>query len=94
MEDPTTLLDIYEAAGGIKSDDGLQVSTTSPLRPFKIELLVVPTAIEMGSEGEFVTFSVQLKDEIKPNSRGMRMVYHEAEVQLPVSQVVIVRDQP
>lgn len=92
MENPTTLLDIYEAAGGIKTEDGLQVSITPPLHPFKIELLVVPTAIDMGPEGEFVTLDVLLEDELRQDGLGMRRVQHEASVQLPVRQVKIIKE--
>lgn len=84
MENPTTIHDIFEASGGIESD-------YNP-HPFKIELLVVPTAIEMGADGEFVTLGVILHDDFKPNSRGMQVIHHEAEVQLPVSQVKIIKD--
>lgn len=93
MENPTTLLDIYEAAGSIKTEDGLQVGIAPPLRPFKIELLVVPTAIEMGPDGEFVTLEVVLNNELKTEFGMVRRVYHETEVQLPVSQVKIIKDQ-
>lgn len=92
MENPTTLLDIYEATGGIKSDDGLQVSITPPLHPFKIELLVLPTGIDMGPDGEFVTFQVMLHDEFKTEFGMIRQTSHEAEVKLPVSQVKIIKE--
>lgn len=55
----TTMLQIYEAAGGTLSEDGTQVSLTPPLKPFNIELTVVPTETEWtNGEPEMITFSV------------------------------------
>ena len=94
----TTMVDIYEAAGGLVSEDRTMVSIdASKQHPFEIVLRVYPTTHKMGVDGETITFGVLLDDEMMlehgPGGTLMHHLYFDAEVTLPVSQVKILKKE-
>lgn len=99
MDHKTTMLDIYEAMGGVANEDRTQVSVTpGQTKPFDIVLRVVPATFELNSDGvEKVTFAIFLDDEFRfgdttPAGTPMYTIQHEEEIQLPVSQVRILKE--
>lgn len=96
----TNLVDIYVAAGGTRSEDGKSV-TINPgqQKPFKIELLVFPKAIETsnGDEPDQVEFDVLIDDEYTFESTALGGIAHTHNyletLKLPVSQVKIVEEK-
>lgn len=92
----TSMIDIYEAMGGVVNEDRTSVQIASPGKPFKIELLVMPNTFEMGADGEFVTFAVLVDDghiiEEGPLGVNVRNVYHDIDLRLPVESVNIKKD--
>jgi hypothetical protein len=63
---PTTMIDIYEAAGGIVNEDRSTVTMSNgmPMKSFDIKLRVYPIGYEMDSDGERVVLGVVLHDEV------------------------------
>ncbi len=93
----TTIIDIYEAAGGEVSEDRTHVVLSKP-KPFKIELLVIPTAVETRYDApDEVTFGVLLHDEVlfESDIMGHRVLDHSFDVslKLPVQQVKIIKEE-
>lgn len=92
----TTMIDIYEAYGGVVNEDRTEVTLKgNENKPFKIELLVMPVSFETtgGEEPESVTFGVLLNDEHSFSGNGVINVrsYYE-QIKLPVSQVKIIKE--
>lgn len=56
----TTLIDVYEAAGGTVNEDRTMVTMDEGGKPFKIELTVAMTGMEQSVDGTTVTFGVLL----------------------------------
>jgi len=91
----TTLIDIYEAAGGKVNEDRtmVQMNTGAPT-PFEIVLKVVPGVVEMDGLGNTdVTFHVLLDDRIVVNERAQSVSWQPfiSEVKLPVEQVRLLK---
>jgi hypothetical protein len=96
----TTLVDIYEAGGAEVNEDRTQVSMVAgQMQPFEIVLRVVPIAVQMQhGQKDIVTFGVLLDDETvfgEPTVLGtpMRQIYHSTEVEIPVDQVRLLKNE-
>jgi hypothetical protein len=84
----TTMIDIYEAAGGKVNEDRTQVSMNPPFEPFEIILTVLPAAIQYENEREpRIAFDVMLVKETQINGNMAYEYDHEARLELPVDQV-------
>lgn len=89
----TTMVDIYEAAGGVVNEDRTSVTISTP-KSFEIVLRVFPIGVESGMDGDFVTFDVVLDDTVvfgEPTLLGTPYseLQNDASIRLPVDQVRI-----
>lgn len=91
--EPTTMIDVYEAAGGEVNEDRTMVTMNPPQKPFKIWVTVVPSEVTYDYDsGESVKFSVLLDDEwMVVNGRIVHNTFGET-LELPVSQVHIIKE--
>lgn len=96
----TTLIDIYEAAGATVNEDRTKVSMVAgQMQPFEIVLRVVPMGIQMQQgQKDIVTFAVLLDDEWAIGTQTaagteMRQIYHGTEVEIPVDQVRLLKNE-
>lgn len=99
---PTTLLDIYEAAGARVSEDRTQVTMDSSTRmePFDIVLTVFPQSVHIEGAGapEVIEFGVLLHDEVSFEDvpwMGTKVNQHhfDAKIEIPVGQVRILKKE-
>ena len=93
----TTLIDIYEAAGGEVNEDRTQVSMNpAQMKPFDIKLRVYPSAVTHDMDGERITFGILLDDEmtLEETAGGTLMHRHDfiAELEMPIAQVKILKE--
>jgi hypothetical protein len=94
----TTIIAIYEAAGGTVNEDRTQASMPEHMQPFDIVLRVVPISIEMKlNEPTEVEFQILLEDQpiidkykaLGMTASNVRWVTYDETVTLPVNQVRI-----
>lgn len=95
----TTLLDIYEAAGGTANEDRTMVTVDTPGKPFEITLLVYPIGVEnfgVPDSPSSVTFAVLLDDAhtfgLGHSGTQVGRISYDVEITLPVNQVRINRE--
>lgn len=94
MKDKTTLIDIYEAAGGKVNEDRTQVEVNGAAKPFDIVLRVIPTAVNIDEvAGRSVTFAVLLDDTHHFEDNRHTWVEHEVDITLPIEQVRILKEE-
>lgn len=92
VERPTTLIDIYEAAGATVNEKRTHVTNLNQIQPFDIVLRVIPTALHIDGRGlEEMTFGVvphsSVHFERVPEGTRAHEIQHCSEVTLPVNQV-------
>lgn len=94
----TTMIDIYEAAGWDINTSRTQVTNdTQRMKPFKIEILVVPRSVtSQFAQEDIVEFDVLMDDthffEESPLGATVHVTQHLGTLEMPVSQVKIVKD--
>lgn len=98
MPDKTTMIDIYEAAG-YTINEARTKATGGNMKPFKIELLVIPHSYSWSGNPDIpdtVEFDVLLDDVVtfENSLDGTKAIYHDftETLKMPVSQVKIVKE--
>jgi len=96
----TTLIDIYEAAGWDVNKARTEATNDgrNSLKPFKIEIMVVPRSVTSQYDQEdIVEFDVLLNDthsfETTPNGTAVHVHQHLDTLEIPVSQVKIIKEE-
>jgi hypothetical protein len=94
---PTTMVDIYEAAGGVASKDRQTVTIDSRHgKPFDIKLRVCITGIRIDSDGERVVLGVLLHDDVYLEEglggTSIRKIDYDVQLELPVGQIQIFKE--